>query len=167
MIYKKRSILAALAITLSASSAFAGNDLPPPIEPIALGDTRLSCDALVVEAKNMQSVLGGAPQAGVFGNQRVMNVGEGLMREGIARSGIGGQAGAALGFLGRAAKAAGKRKAEAKAARKKSALRRWYYVVGLYQGKDCDNQPVQAIAPASVPAPAPAQEEAPVTTTSE
>jgi hypothetical protein len=152
----------ALATMMIAGSAMA-QDTPAPIEPISLGDNRLSCDALVVEAKAMQTILGGAPEGGIFGSERAMEVGTSLAMEGAIRSGLGGRAAGAVGFLGRAAKAAGKRKAEAEAARRQSALRRWYYVVGLYQGKDCDHQPVAAPAVSSTTP----VDQAPVTTTGE
>ncbi len=142
----KMILSAALVGVMTASSAFAED--PAAIEPIALGDSRMTCDALVGEANAMQTILGGAPEGGVFGNERMVNLGTGLATEGLVRSGaagaLGGRAAGAIGFLGRAAKANAKKKEEAAAARKESALRRWYYIVGLYQGKDCDNQPATA-----------------------
>jgi len=153
----------ALIAVIGTAGAMADDN--PPVEPISLGDNRMSCDGLVAEAKAMQAILGGAPETGVFGSERAMDVGSSLAMEGAIRSGLGGRAAGAVGFLGRAAKAASKRKAEAELERKKMALRRWYYMVGLYQGKNCDAQPVAAPVVETVVAPA--VETAPVTTTTE
>ncbi|VAV98463.1 hypothetical protein MNBD_ALPHA06-766 [hydrothermal vent metagenome] len=157
---KLTTMMLSAAIALTYASTSLAADAPAPIEPMALGDNRMSCDALVAEAGNMQSVLGGAPEAGIFGNEQMVDIGSSLAMNGVIRSGIGGRAAGAVGFLGRAAKAAGKRKAEAEAARKQVAVRRWYYVVGLYQGNDCDNQPAHTSVTVSA-------EAAPVTTTTE
>ncbi|PHR62736.1 MAG: hypothetical protein COA47_02300 [Robiginitomaculum sp.] len=142
----KMILSAALVGLMTTSSAMAED--PAAIEPITLGDSRMTCDALVGEANAMQTILGGAPEGGVFGSERMVDIGTGLAAGGLVHSGainaLGGRAAGAIGFLGRAAKASAKRKEEAAAARKESALRRWYYIVGLYQGKDCDNQPATA-----------------------
>lgn len=149
------SALASAAIlTLVSPLAFAANDdTPLPIQPIQLGDSAKACDALVAEANSMQTILGGAPEGGVFGSQQAINTASGLAVEGALRSGLGGQAAGAIGFLGRAAGAAAKRREEAEAARKEAALKRWYYIVGLYQGRSCDKP-----QPEPVPAPEPVQE---------
>lgn len=148
----RTSALAGAILLLAAPMAQArGDKLPEPIQPIQLGDSAKSCEALVTEANAMQTILGGAPEGGVFGSSGAINTASGLAVDGAIRSGLGGQAAGAIGFLGRAAGAAAKRREEAEAARKEEALKRWYYIVGLYQGRSCDKpQPAPAAAPAVV-----------------
>ena len=62
----------------------------------------------------------------------------GLAMEGALRSGAADAIpgiGAVGGLFGRAARA----RAEQEEARRQIAERRWYYLNGLYQGRDCDN----------------------------
>lgn len=150
---RQTTVLASAAFLLLATplAQARGSKLPEPIQPIQLGDSAKSCAALVNEANAMQTILGGAPEGGVFGSANAINTASGLAVDGAIRSGLGGQAAGAIGFLGRAAGAAAKRREEAKAAQKESALKRWYYIVGLYQGRSCDKpQPEPAVAPAAV-----------------
>jgi len=161
--------LCAMSVMALASTAEARKNkkpMPQPIQPIVLGDTRMDCDQLAAEANIMQTILGGAPEAGVFGGEMAARIGETAISQGLLHSGmaskLGGRAGGAISLLGRAAKDAGKRRAEAEAARKESAQKRWYYIVGLYQGRRCDQVP--APAPAPVETAAPPQETAPAAT---
>ncbi|MDQ7018717.1 MAG: hypothetical protein Q9M33_06085 [Robiginitomaculum sp.] len=162
--------LCALGMMALASTAEARKNkkpLPQPVQPIVLGDTRMNCDQLATEANAMQTILGGAPEAGMFGGEMAARIGETAISQGLLHSGMagkmGGRAGGAISLLGRAAKDSGKRRAEAEAARKESAQKRWYYIVGLYQGGRCDQAPAPVAAPAQ--AVAPAQGTAPATET--
>ncbi len=153
--------VAALASTAEAKKNKA--PLPQPVQPIVLGDARLGCDQLASEANTMQTILGGAPEGGVFGGTMAARIGETAISQGILHSGLasklGGRAGGAVSLLGQAAKSSGKRRAAAEAARKESAQKRWYYIVGLYQGNRCDQAPAPSSAPAAAAATEPAQPE--------
>ncbi|PHS25498.1 MAG: hypothetical protein COA84_07745 [Robiginitomaculum sp.] len=162
--------LCAMGVMALASTAEAKKNkgpLPQPVQPIVLGDIRMDCDKLAAEASSMQTILGGAPEAGIFGGDMAARIGETAISQGLLHSGmaskLGGRAGGAISLLGRAAKDSGKRRAAAEAARKESAQKRWYYIVGLYQGGRCDQAPAPAAAPVEAAAAAPAQEAAPVT----
>jgi len=162
----KTLTLCAIGVMALASTAEARKNkgpLPQPVQPIVLGDTRMDCDQLAAEANIMQTILGGAPEAGVFGGGMALKIGETALSQGILHSGmaskLGGRAGGAISLLGRAAKDSGKRRAAAEAARKESAQKRWYYIVGLYQGGRCDQAP--APTPTETAAAAPAKAVAP------
>ncbi|PHS27770.1 MAG: hypothetical protein COA85_04755 [Robiginitomaculum sp.] len=146
-----------MALSSTAQARKNKGPLPQPVQPIVLGDTRMSCDQLATEANNMQTILGGAPEAGVFGRGMALNIGETALSQGILHGGmaskLGGRAGGAISLLGRAAKDSGKRRAAAEAARKESAQKRWYYIVGLYQGGRCDQVPAPSPAETSAAAP--------------
>jgi hypothetical protein len=167
--------LCAMGVMALASTAEAKKNkgpMPQPVQPIVLGDIRMDCDKLAAEASNMQTILGGAPESGVFGGEMAARIGETALSQGILHSGLtsklGGRAGGAISLLGRAAKDSSKRRAAAEAARKESAQKRWYYIVGLYQGGRCDQAPTPTPAPAEVAAaPAPAQEAAPAVETAD
>jgi hypothetical protein len=144
----KTFALCAMGVMALASTAEAKKNkgpLPQPVQPIVLGDTRMDCDKLAAEASNMQTILGGAPEAGIFGGDMAARIGGTALSQGLLHSGmaskLGGRAGGAISLLGRAAKDSSKRRAAAEAARKESAQKRWYYIVGLYQGNRCDQAP--------------------------
>ncbi len=160
-------LICTMSVAALASTAQAKKNkgpMPEPVQPIVLGDTRMDCDKLAAEASNMQAILGGAPEAGVFGGDMAARIGETAISQGILHSGmaskLGGRAGGAISLLGRAAKDSGKRRAAEEAARKESAQKRWYYIVGLYQGGRCDQAPAPAVATSQAQDAAPAVEAA-------
>jgi hypothetical protein len=164
MMKLKTLFLCAIGVAAMASTAEARKNkgpMPQPVQPVVLGDTRMNCDQLATEATNMQTILGGAPEAGVFGGEMAARIGETAISQGLLHSGmaskLGGRAGGAISLLGRAAKDSGKRRAAAEAARKESAQKRWYYIVGLYQGGRCDQAPAPVTSQAAAPAPAAAE----------
>lgn len=136
---------AALGLCL-ASPAFA-QDAPaadPPRIPavIQAGDTSLTCAAMADEAARLSEAMGAEPGGGLFGRLG-----------GVARAGAAMVLpGAGLVIAGTdALTAPGRERKEAEAA---AVLHRWYYLNGLYAGRDCMNAP--AVAPAAAAPVAPA-----------
>lgn len=136
----KKLILGLTAATLGLVSATAYADTPAVTQPMQMGDVRLSCDALIGEANAMETILGGSPAAGLMDSEYMANVGTGLAQQAAIRGGAG-QAAGAIGAVGGLIGKRAKRKKAEEAAQKALAEKRWIYVVGLYQGKNCDAQP--------------------------
>ncbi|MEN0654267.1 hypothetical protein AAFF88_14610 [Hyphobacterium sp. WM6] len=125
---------AALGATITATAAQAQYES----QVILMGDTSMSCRDVVLAANQQSEILGGVPEAGLFGSEAAINSMTGLAMQGALRSGAADAIpgiGAVGGLLGRAARA----RAEQEEARRQVAERRWYYLNGLYQGRDCDN----------------------------
>jgi len=109
-----------------------------PVEVIRASDPSMTCAAMADEAAQLSESMGGEPDGGLF--SRVA---------GVARAGAAMVIpGAGLVMAGSDALTAPEREREAAEA---AAVRhRWYYLNGLYAGRDCMNAP----APAAPPAPA-------------
>lgn len=126
--------VAALAALVIAAGAQAQNQS----QVILMGDTGMSCRDVIAAANEQGDILGGVPEAGLFASEAAINSMTGLAMEGALRSGAADAIpgiGAVGGLFGRAARA----RAEQEEARRQIAERRWYYLNGLYQGRDCDN----------------------------
>ena len=146
----KKIILASAAAALCfGSSALAKKDNPADdivlTQPMKMGDARLTCDQLIEEATNMELVLGGSPAGGLMDGEHMANIGTGLAQHAALRAGGGGAAGA-IGQVGGLLGRSSKKKKEEEAMRKTVAEKRWIYMVGLYEGRDCDSQPAAAVA---------------------
>ena len=140
-----RQTLRVLAATLAVGVASAASAEAPavPAQPMSMGDARLSCDALINEARQMETLLGGTPDTGLNGAE-LAAVGTSVAQHAALQAGAGrafGAAGAIGGQVGGMFSRASKRKREEQAAQRAIAEKRWFYVVGLYQGRNCDNQP--------------------------
>lgn len=144
----KIAIAAAIvALGLSiAPSAFA-QDAPAAEAPrtpavIQASDTSLTCAAMADEAARLSESMGGDPGGGLFSRLG-----------GVARAGAAMVIpGAGLAIAGADALTAPER--ERKQAEAAAVQHRWYYLNGLYAGRDCMN--ASAAAPASAAPAAPA-----------
>jgi|GEM_PF-5518949 len=115
--------------------------------PMQLGDDAMSCAALVSEAGNMQAVLGGAPDGSLLGSQ----IADSLATEAAVRSGMASKMG---GKVGGAMKMFGKKKKKKAAAKRVRATGRYFYIAGLYAGKQCGMVKAEPAAPVEAAAPA-------------
>jgi hypothetical protein len=141
---KLRKPVLALSVLLFTSSAGWAEDSARVTQPMKMGDARFSCDNLIAEATSMEQIMGGTPQGSILGSDQAM----GLATDAAMRAG-GYRAAGAMGTVGSVFKGFGKRKKREQAEQKKIAELRWYYMVGLYQGMDCDSAPVAEPAPVS------------------
>lgn len=147
--------LSIAAVCLLASGAAAAQQS----QVILLGDSAMTCPEIVVAANEATDILGGAPEGGVFASEQAINAATGLAMQGALHSGVGRAIpgiGAVGGMLGRAAQ----RRREEEEARQVIAERRWYYLNGLYEGRDCDTvlrREAEAAAQASAAETAPAE----------
>lgn len=149
-----KTVLLSVAIAALA----AGTASAQQSQVILLGDTAMTCSDILISANEASEILGGAPEGGVFGSEYAVNAATSLAMQGALYSGAGRAIpglGAVGGMLGRAARA----RQEQEEARRQIAERRWYYLNGLYQGRDCDDvlrreaQAAQAAAQAAAYAP--------------
>ncbi|WP_411816788.1 hypothetical protein [Hyphococcus sp. DH-69] len=148
---KKLLTATAAATALFSASAFAGDDASDIeiTQPMKMGDARLSCDAIIAEAGRMETVLGGSPASGLMDAEQLAGMGTSLAQQAMISSGAGGKALGAVGQVGGLLGRSSKKKKEKEAMRKAIAEKRWIYMVGLYEGRNCDAAPVEA-APAEV-----------------
>lgn len=116
---------------------------------IQLGDTSLTCAQIVQEANDLTQKLGGAPEGGVFTSEQAISAATSFAAQGAILSGAG-RAIPGIGLLGNALGAAARRDRERREAEAVVARQRWYYLNGLYAGRDCDR--VLAEAPPADPA---------------
>lgn len=154
---------AALAAIVTA----AGAEAQMQSQVILMGDTSMTCRDVIIAANEQSEILGGVPEAGLFGSEAAINSMTSLAMQGALRSGAADAIpgiGAVGGLFGRAARA----RAEQEEARRQVAERRWYYLNGLYQGRDCDNvlrrEAEMAAAAAAMPAETAPTEAAPMET---
>ncbi len=127
-------ILALSMMTVSVHAA----DEEKLTQPMQMGDVRMSCDALVSEASAMEQIIGGSPEGSILASDAAT----GIATELAVRSGAYKAVGA-IGAVGGVFKGIGNRKKKEREEQKKIAEQRWYYVVGLYQGRQCDSPPPQ------------------------
>lgn len=138
----KTAIAVAVALGLCAApSAFAQD--APAADPartsdvIRASDAALTCAAMADEAARLSETMGAEPGGGLFGRLG-----------GVARAGASMVIpGAGLVMAGTDALTAPER--ERKEAEAAAVQHRWYYLNGLYAGRDCMNAP--AVAAPSVP----------------
>ncbi len=144
-----KTAIAAAVVALGlgvAPSAFA-QDAPAAEAPrtaavIRASDTSLTCAAMADEAARLSESMGGDPGGGLFSRLG-----------GVARAGASMVIpGAGLVMAGTDALTAPDR--ERKEAEAAAIQHRWYYLNGLYAGRDCMNAP--AVAPAAAAPAAPA-----------
>ena len=112
---------------------------------IQLGDSSLTCPQIVEGAGQLAQVLGGAPEGGVFGSEQAIGAATGLAMQGALMSGAG-RAIPGMGLLGNAMGAMARRDRERREAERLVAQQRWYYLNGLYAGRNCDQQLAEAAA---------------------
>lgn len=110
---------------------------------IQLGDASLTCTQIVEGAGQLAQVLGGAPEGGVFSSEQAIGAATGLAMQGALMSGAG-RAIPGMGLLGNAMGAMARRDRERREAERLVAQQRWYYLNGLYTGRNCDQQLAEA-----------------------
>lgn len=117
----KLMILAAAAVAIGAAAQAA--DTVKLTQVMTANDAAMSCDELVSEAGAMEGILGGSPHAGLLaGNTTAI----------AQRTAVMGGAGRAAGVIG----AVGGAKTSKKKLRM-IAEKRWIYLTGLYEGRNC------------------------------
>ncbi|MDP2213167.1 hypothetical protein [Phenylobacterium sp.] len=112
---------------------------------IRLGDASLTCPQIVEGAAELAGVLGGAPEGGVFNNEQAINAATGIAMQGAIMSGAG-RAIPGMGLLGNAVGAMARRDRERREAEQLVARQRWYYLNGMYTGRNCDQPSASANA---------------------
>lgn len=135
----KKAMLAAAAAAVFFSASVSANEtgaLPHLTQAMKMGDTAMTCEQLLAEANTMETILGGSPQSGLMDSEYVANVGTGLAQQAAIMGGAGRAAGA-IGSVGGMLGKASKKKKEDEAVQKTIAEKRWIYMVGLYQGRNC------------------------------
>lgn len=137
----KMILSAAVAAFALGATAFAlEDDAAEEIQitqPMKMGDARMTCDQILTEANNMELVLGGSPAEGMMDSEQLANIGTGLAQNAAIHAGAGRAVGA-IGQVGGLIGRSSKKKKEEEALRKVVAEKRWIYMVGLYQGRNCD-----------------------------
>lgn len=133
-------ILAATGVLAAAMPAAAQEG-----QVIQLGDSGLTCPQIVEGAAQLAQALGGAPEGGVFSSEQAIGAATGLAMQGALMSGAG-RAIPGMGLLGNAMGAMARRDRERREAERLVAQQRWYYLNGLYTGRNCDQQLAQATA---------------------
>lgn len=130
-----RQIATAATLLLAGASALAEEG-----QVIRMGDAAMSCEQIVGEANAASDVLGGSPEGGVFASEQAINAATGLGQQAVIMSGAGSAVGGlgAIGAVGGLFSRAAAQRKEADEARRKVAQSRWYYLNGLYSGRQCD-----------------------------
>lgn len=116
---------------------------------IQLGDSSLTCPQIVDGAAQLAQALGGAPEGGVFTSEQAISAATSVAMQGAIMSGAG-RAIPGMGLLGNAMGAMARRDRERREAERLVAQQRWYYLNGLYTGRNCDQQLAQAAAAPSM-----------------
>lgn len=129
---------------------------------IQLGDSSLTCPQIVDGAAQLAQALGGAPEGGVFTSEQAISAATSVAMQGAIMSGAG-RAIPGMGLLGNAMGAMARRDRERREAERLVAQQRWYYLNGLYTGRNCDQQLAQAAAAPSMSPATTTPEAAPLT----
>lgn len=104
---------------------------------IRVGDSSMTCPQIVQGANELAQTLGGAPEGGVFASEQAISAATSVAVQGALMSGAG-RAVPGLGMLGSAMGAAARRESERREGERVLARQRWYYLNGLYEGRNCD-----------------------------
>jgi hypothetical protein len=129
--------IAAVAAVAAIGLALPGAALAQSGGIIQLGDTALTCPQIAIEANELTRVLGGAPEGGVFTSEQAISAATSVAMQGAIMSGAGRML-PGVGLLGSALGAAARRDRERREAERLTAQQRWYYLNGLYSGRNCD-----------------------------
>lgn len=103
---------------------------------IRLGDESLSCEAIVAQADEAVAIMGAAPAGGVLGSSAAVNAATSAAVQTAIVSGAGRSI-PGIGLAGNMLGAAARRREEQQAAERALAEKRWFYLNGLYQGRNC------------------------------
>ncbi len=139
----KKIALAALAAAIAmggvANAAKKDDDEKPMLtQPIKFGDQAMTCQQLIGEVNSMETILGGSPAEGLMDGEQMASIGTGLAQRAALSAGGGGAAFGAIGQVGGLLGRSSKKKKEREAQQRMIAEKRWIYLVGLYQGRNCD-----------------------------
>lgn len=153
---KKIALATLAAAIVLPGAALAGKDDDKPLltQPMKFGDQAMTCHQLVTEVNSMETILGGSPAEGLMDGEQMAAIGTGLAQRAALSAGAGGAAFGAIGQVGGLLGRGSKKKKEQEAQQQMIAEKRWIYLVGMYQGRNCD-----AVI-ASQPQPQPAAAEA-------
>ena len=132
--------LAAAAVTAITVQPAAAQDA----QIIHVGDAALTCTQIASEAARLTEALGGAPE-GVFGTEQMIGAATAAATQTALLSGAG-QALPGLGLIGNALGGMARRDRERREAAALVARQRWYYLNGLYTGRECDRVQAEAAA---------------------
>jgi hypothetical protein len=121
---------------------------------IQLGDAGLTCPQIVEGAGQLAQTLGGAPEGGVFTSEQAISAATSVAMQGAIMSGAGRMI-PGMGLLGNAMGAMARRDRERREAERLVAQQRWYYLNGLYTGRNCDQQLAQTAVQSATPEAAP------------
>lgn len=132
-----------MILTATGALAMAAPAAAQQGQVIQLGDSGMTCPQIVDGASQLAQVLGGAPEGGVFNSEQAINAATSVAMQGALMSGAG-RAIPGMGLLGNAMGAMARRDRERREAEALVARQRWYYLNGLYTGRNCDQQPAQA-----------------------
>lgn len=128
-------------------AALAAPALAQEGQVIRMGDSVLSCTDIVMQANAAAETLGGAPEGGLMTGEAAVS----LAQTAAIHTGMG-QAIPGLGVVGGMFRQASQARQKQQEEQKKMAQSRWYYLNGLYSGRQCDQ--VLAAEATAVPAPA-------------
>lgn len=142
-------ILAATGMLAAATPAAAQEG-----QIIQLGDAGLTCPQIVEGADQLAQTLGGAPEGGVFTSEQAISAATSVAMQGAIMSGAG-RVIPGMGLLGNAMGAMARRDRERREAERLVAQQRWYYLNGLYTGRNCDQQLAQTAVQSATPEAAP------------
>lgn len=124
---RTRMALLALAAAISAPV------LAQEGQVIRMGDSALSCTDIIVQASEAAETLGGAPEGGLMTGENAVAVAQ----TAALHTGMG-QAVPGLGAVGGLFRQASQQRRDREEAARKVAQSRWYYLNGLYAGRQCD-----------------------------
>ena len=141
-------VSASAAAFALCSVAMAGDksDAPLLTQPMKFGDQAMTCQQLTEEVGNMETILGGSPAEGLMDGEQVAAIGTNLAQRAAISAGAGGAAVGAIGQVGGLLGGKSKKKKAQEAEQKSIAEKRWIYLVGMYQGRDCDHAAAESTA---------------------
>ncbi|MCC5887545.1 MAG: hypothetical protein JJT88_14015 [Gammaproteobacteria bacterium] len=123
---RKIAFAALLAAVVSPALAQEG-------QIIRMGDSALSCTDIILQANAAAETLGGAPEGGLMTGENAVAVAQ----TAALHTGMG-QAIPGLGAVGGMFRQASQARQQQQEAARKVAQSRWYYLNGLYAGRQCD-----------------------------
>lgn len=136
---KRRIAIAVLAAAVAAPA------LAQEGQIIRMGDSALTCTDIVMQANEAAQTLGGAPEGGLMTGEAAVS----LAQTAAIHTGMG-SAIPGLGAVGGLFRQAAESRKQKQEEERKVAQSRWYYLNGLYAGRQCDQV---LAAEAAVPSP--------------
>ncbi|HEY0051816.1 MAG TPA: hypothetical protein VGB49_00235 [Caulobacteraceae bacterium] len=156
----KTPLIIALAACCAASPALAQNEevrqaAAADTSIIRPGDSTMSCPQIVATAQDLLRVLGPSDSGGngveMLGTAANVAV-QGAILTGAAAASIA----PGVGLVSELLTGPARREREQRAAEERLALQRWYYLNGLYEGRECQAPAAAQTGAVTPPAPTPA-----------